>query len=132
MKDENVTEYGFYSKLLNKPFDTLEALKKAEEAKRSEDSEKQKLAEVKKARAEEVEVAYKNYLDARAKAKKIIDEARKEASEVIKNSEENYYKLRDKFIEDYKSYHVSYYNDNGNESVSVSDLVDSVFSFFGF
>lgn len=132
MKDENVTEYGFYSKLLNKPFDTLEALKKAEEAKRSEDSEKQKLAEVKKARAEEVEAAYKNYLDARAKAKKIIDEARKEASEVIKNSEENYYKLRDKFIEDYKSYHVSYYNDNGNESVSVSDLVDSVFSFFGF
>lgn len=132
MKDENVTEYGFYSKLLNKPFDTLEALKKAEEAKRSEDSEKQKLAEVKKARAEEVEAAYKNYLDARVKAKKIIDEARKEASEVIKNSEENYYKLRDKFIEDYKSYHVSYYNDNGNESVSVSDLVDSVFSFFRF
>ena len=57
---------------------------------------------------------------------------RKEAKEAIRKADEEYYKLRDEFVNKYGSYHVSYSNKDGNEIVTVSDLFDSFFNRFWF
>lgn len=52
-------EYGFYSKVLNKPFDSLVELREAEAAVRKAEEEKKAAAEAKRAEAAKVEEAYK-------------------------------------------------------------------------
>ena len=61
MKKVNQTsnEYGFYSKKLQKPFDTLEELLKAEEVAELEARAKAEAAAAKKADATKVEEAFK-------------------------------------------------------------------------
>ena len=111
----------YKSNVLNKYFDNLEDLVKAEEEYNKKSSEKLRLVEVKKERAQEIENAYKELQEVKRKAIKEINEA-----------ENHYIELRDKFIKDYKSYHMSYYNDGNKSEVTISDLVDSVFSIFNF
>ena len=109
----------YYSEKLNKVFDTTEALESAEKDYQAKEAEKAKLTEVKKQRADEIKLAYKKTMDAREQARKIIKEA-----------DDNYYKLRDKFVEDYGSYHMSYYNDGKNERITLDDVLDSFFHNF--
>ena len=48
----------------------------------------------------------------------------------IKEADDKYYELRDKFVSDYGSYHLSYYNDGKESVVKFSDLIDSFFKLF--
>lgn len=109
----------YYSDKLNKLFDSEESLQEAEKQQEEKEAEKQQLAETKKVRAAEVEDAYKKTL-----------EAREEANKIIRDADKVYYDLRDKFVKDFGSYHMTYTDDNGNRSLQVSDLVDSVFDAF--
>ena len=115
---ETSLSYGFYSKLLNKPFDTLEALQEAELEYRKEHDEKLKLSEEKKARAKEIEDAYKELV-----------QVKKECNEKIREADKKYNDLVNKFIKDYKYYHMTYTDDGVKNAVTVSDLLDSFFNF---
>ena len=101
----------YKSTLLNRVFDRYEDLVQAEEAYEAENAEKLKLAEVKKARAKEVEDAYRASM-----------QARKDANKAISEADRKYYELRDAFIRDYKSFHMSYSDDSGD--VVVKSLFD--------
>lgn len=69
--------YGYYSRLLKKPFDTLDELKEAEaEYNRAHEAEI-KAKEARKAEAEEVKAAIKARLEAEVAAKKAKTEAYK-------------------------------------------------------
>ena len=120
-EQKNELSYGFYSKLLNKPFDSLEQLQSAELEYRKANDEKLKAAEEKKARAKEVEEAYKNML-----------QVRKECNEKIREADKKYNDLVDAFVKDYKYYHMTYTDDGTRDKVYVSDLFDSLFNIFKF
>ena len=97
----------YYSEITKKVYDTEEALVKAEETKKAELAKVDELAQKKKERANEVRDAYQKVIEVRKKAQKEIEEI-----------EKKYYALRDKFVEDYGSWHMTYtdkgdvYNDN--------------------
>ena len=114
---QEVVSYGYYSKLLNKPFDTLDELKQAEDAYHKANEEKIKLAEEKREDAKKVEDAYKHLL-----------EVQKKAQAEIKEAEDMYLKERNSFIQKHNGYHMTYTNRNGEETLNVSDLIDSFFA----
>lgn len=114
-----VAEYSYYSKLLQKPFDSLEELKKAEDEYNKAHALELKAKQEKSDFAKKVEDAYKEYLDTIQESNKKINEARK-----------NYLDLRSQFIDKYHSYHQSYYKDNDTEVLSVSDLFDDAIKSF--
>lgn len=101
----------YKSALLNKYFDSYEDLVKAEEEYERVNAEKIKQAEEKKARAKEVEDAYK-----------VAMQVRKDANKMIAEADKKYYELRDAFIKDYKSFHMSYSDDSGD--VVIKSLFD--------
>ena len=111
---QEVVSYGYYSKVLNKPFDTLEELQKEEAKVLEEQKAKEKLTTEKKARAKEVEEAYLEYQKVKEQALNMIAEAERE-----------WVLLRDKFAEDYGGYHMTYVDDNGRKLVTFGDLIDS-------
>lgn len=119
--------YKVYSDILQKPFNTVEELVAAEENYHERVLRKEAQIQQKKQRAEEVEQALKDLEAAKVEAREILVEANKKSSEVIKTAEDKYRELKRKFIDDYGAFHMSYYNDNGNETVRISDLVDSFF-----
>ena len=111
-------DYQFYSKVLNKAFDSLDELKEAEKKHAEEEAEKQNLTATKKARANEVEEAYKAYQQTKEKAYKEISEA-----------ENKYLTLRDKFAKDFNGYHMTYVVDNaGKHVVTFGDLINDFLS----
>ena len=71
MKKEDY-EFGYYSKILNKPFDSLDELKAAEEEFKKAEEEKQAKSLAKKQDAVKVEEAFKNLNS----AKKVYNERR--------------------------------------------------------
>lgn len=87
----------YYSEKDKKFYKTEEELAEAEKAYDKAQEEIQQKAQEKKERAQKVEEAYKH-----------AQEVRKAASEMIKTADEEYYALRNKFIEDYGSFHMSY------------------------
>lgn len=101
----------FYSDITKKLYDTSEALKKDEKAVTNSEAEK-KAAEAKKsaeraARAKEVEDAYKAEVEAHAK----------------------YIKLRNQFVDDYGSFHMSYTTSTPEVEVySPYTLFDTLFN----
>ena len=110
----NITRRGkvcYKSTLLNKVFDNYDELVKAEEEYEKVNAEKIKEAEIKKARAKEVEDAYKEAM-----------QIRKEYNAKIAEADKKYYELRDAFIKDYKSFHMSYSDETGD--VIVKSLFD--------
>lgn len=113
---EEAGNYGYYSKLLKKPFDTLDELKVAEDEYNKANAEKIKLAEEKKADAKAIEEVYQKAMN-----------TRKLASQMIKDADAEYIKLRNEFIKKYGSYHVSVYDSNNNLNVTVSDLFNAFF-----
>ena len=82
--------YGYYSKVLNKPFDSLEELK-AEEAKvaKAEEEKKQK-ALARKEEASKVEEAFKAYNAAKREADKEITDARTAAAKKYSEAKTEY------------------------------------------
>lgn len=119
-------EYGYYSRLLNKPFDSVDELIIAEtEYKKAHDAEEKAKAE-KKNRADEIQTAYSDYLAVYEAAKKRIKEVSKEENDKIREAYRKYEELKAKFIKDYSSYHMTYTNNNGTKFVSVSELFDEM------
>ena len=106
----------YTSEKTNKSYKTVEELEAAEKEFDKAEEEKKALVEVKKTRAKEVQDAYEAYLNVRKEAYKSISEA-----------EKKYIELRNKFAKDYNGYHYTYINDNGKESITFGDLVDSFF-----
>lgn len=111
IKENEEQTYGYYSLVLSKPFKTLKELKEAENEYHLEQKAKEDKVAQRKERANEVQGAYKELIETRKKAYKEISDA-----------EEKYYTLRNKFVDDYGSYHMSYTNDNGNEVFSTDTM----------
>lgn len=105
----------YYSEKLKKMFETEEALVKEEKELEAKKAEEVKKSEEKRKRAEEVEDAYRNY-----------QTVKHEAFNSIKEAENKFLELKEKFIEDYHSFHMSYYKDGDTEQVSVGEILDSV------
>lgn len=84
--DEKVdTNYGFYSKVLRKPFDSLSELRIAEDAYFKELKEKEAKAAMKKADAKKVEDAFKALNAARRERKEKLNQLTTEYSEALTN-----------------------------------------------
>lgn len=113
--------YGYYSKLLSKPYDTLNELMEAEEGYRKANEEKLRLADERKTRAKEVEDSYAKVM-----------EAKRKANDEIRKAEAEYRKLLGAFVKDYGSYHMTYSNSNLPSSLSGDSWADLVDSFFRF
>ena len=78
-------EYGYFSKLLKEPFDTIEELKEAEEVYTAKMKAKEDAAAQKKADATKVEDAFKTLNAARKAYKEDLTQLTKEYAESLNN-----------------------------------------------
>lgn len=78
------TDYGYYSKKLGRPFDTLDQLRSAEAAAQKEQEEKILAAKAKKDAAAAVENAYKELNEAKKSYKKDMNNALIKYTEAMK------------------------------------------------
>ena len=101
----------YYSEKTKKLFDTEKDLVSAEKEFDKVEEENRKTLDIKRARAKEVDDAYKMY------ATKV-----KESELENKKLSAEYLKLRDAFINDYGSYHMSY-TETGTIETTLSDLL---------
>lgn len=102
----------YYSKKTKKLYETVEELETAEKAYDAERAEAEKKAAEKKDRAKAIEGAYKH-----------AQEVRKAAAEMIKDADKKYYDLRNEFIKDYGSFHMSYSEKTDNtEDAAIAAL----------
>ena len=83
----DVPAYGYYSKVLNKPFDTVEELCKAEDEFKLAEKKKQEELEVKCAEASKVEKAIDAYEEGKVVCDNAIAEAYKEYKEKVTKAE---------------------------------------------
>lgn len=136
-KDINTTPYGYYSKLLKEPFDTLQELNDAEQA--YLDKEELKAAAEAQEQADKVklEEAYKDLIAARDAYKeglnartlqysnelKAVQQSFQDDKEVLKNLltavEDNYNELHKAFLKKYPNGY-SFSVDNGDGTSSIS------------
>lgn len=105
----------YYSEKLKKLFDTEKELSSAEKEFTKVEEERQKVLDAKRARAKEVDDAYKAY------ANKV-----KEAELENKRLYNEYLKLRNKFVSDYGSYHMSY-TESGTTETTFAELLNEIF-----
>ena len=84
-KNETERNYGYYSKVLNKPFDSLDELKSAEAAYYDVQKEKADAAAKKKAEAQKVEDAFKALNSARKEYKEKLAQLTTEYAESLEN-----------------------------------------------
>ena len=117
MSQEQKDAIVYYSKILNKYYESYEELKADEAEFKRQNDEKSKALEVKKTRAKEVEDAYLEY-----------QKVKEEAYQQIAEAEKKWIELRDKFAEDYHGYHMTYVNNNGEKRITFNDLVNSFFT----
>lgn len=133
--------YSYYSRLLNKPFDTVEELSAAEEAYRAEQRAKEDKAAQKKADAQKVETAFKNLNAARKTYKEEITQLVKEYAKSLENlkkafdlgkqdihntlaaAEDAYSKALKEFTDKYESYHITL--KDGDFETTISSQVAS-------
>lgn len=85
MKKTTTNDYGFYSRVLNQPFDTIEELKQAEAAHYEKLKAKEDAAAKKKADAQKVEDAFKALNAARKSYKDDLTQLTTEYSESLEN-----------------------------------------------
>ena len=122
---KDFAEYGYYSKLLNKPFDTVAELKEAEAAYHAEQKAKEDKAAQKKADAQKVEDAFKAMNTARKESKEKLAQLANEYSEELTNlkkafelgkkdiheamaaAEDNYSKALKEFTDKHQQYHLT-------------------------
>ena len=83
--DKNTNSYSFYSRVLEKPFDTLEELMAAEAAHFDKLNAKAAAAEAKKNDAKQVEEAFKNLNAARKEYKEKLGQLTTEYSDSLVN-----------------------------------------------
>ena len=83
--EKETINYGFYSKVLQKPFDSLSELKAAEAAYQAEQKAKEDAAAKKKADATKVEDAFKALNAARKTYKEDLTQLTKEYAEALDN-----------------------------------------------
>lgn len=89
--------FKYYSPKTKGIYDTKEEYDEAVKKYDEEQAKIEKEKEVKKEKAEKVKAAYRNSV-----------EARKAAAEMIRKADEDYVKLRNDFIDEYGSWHMSY------------------------
>jgi benzoyl-CoA reductase/2-hydroxyglutaryl-CoA dehydratase subunit BcrC/BadD/HgdB len=117
-------DYGFYSRVLKQPFDSLEDLALAEEAHYAEQKAKEDKAAQKKADAKKVEDAFKALNAARKAYKEDLTQLTKEYSEEFENlkkayelgkknihntlatAEDAYSQALKEFTDKYENYHI--------------------------
>ena len=117
--------YAFYSKVLNKVFDTVEDLQAAEAAHSAELKAKEDAAATKKADAQKVEVAFKalnlerkmykenmvrlteRYNEEVKKLKEDFVVSKKDIEQVLADAEKNYAAALKEFTNKYETYHLS-------------------------
>lgn len=93
-------KYGFYSWITNKPYQTIEELKEAEDTVLQEEKEKEEKKQERARRTKEIE----------------------DAIAEVKRAQEKLNELILKFLEDYDSYPTTLH--------SIDDIIDNVFRFF--
>lgn len=116
--------YGFYSRVLDKVFDTVESLKDAEAAYAAEQKAKEDKAAQKKAEAKKVEDAFKalnlerkmykenilrlteRYSEDLKKLRESFDADKKAVEEVLADAEASYAKALKAFTDKYDQYHI--------------------------
>lgn len=118
-KKECTCDYGYFSKLLQKPFDTVEELVAAEDEYNKAHEAEIKAAEEKKSMAKAVEDAYKHYIAVSEEVSKVLAEAR-----------DAYLQKRAEFINKYHSYHMSYYQDDTNTELLINDIWSTLADIF--
>ena len=121
----NSATYGYYSKLLKEPFDTLTQLQEAEEAYNAKLKAKEAAAAAKKADACKVEAAFQcmnnarrqykesmkviveGYTDQLKQLKVDFEKSKEEISNVLAKAEQNYADELKAFTDKYDTYHLS-------------------------
>lgn len=116
MTTETNNSYKFYSTTLRQVFDSVEALKTAETQAKEEAEKKDKLLVEKKTKADAIETAYKHSI-----------EVRKECDAKIKEADKAYYSLRDQFVKDYGSFHMTYRDSDTIVEDSLFDFIKKLF-----
>ncbi len=155
---KDTQDYGYYSKVLKEPFDSIEELKEAEEAYYAKLKAKEDKAATKKADAQKVEEAFKALNTARKAYKetlvsltekysadlKSLKEAfetdKKEIHDILASAEEAYSNALKAFTEKYpEGYHltlkdgdfettISTSSSTSDNSFSLADLFNAMFS----
>lgn len=126
MKENN---YCYYSKVLKKPFDTLDELRKAEDEYNKIHAEEIAKANKRKEDATKVDNAYLEYI-----------KTKQECEELIESKRVEWVKARREFVNTYGSYHMSYTKDNDTETINnkqtnddkidINDLSDYILNMF--
>ena len=116
--------YGYYSRLLNKPFDSVAELREAEAAYYAEQKAKEDKAAAKKADAQKVEDAFKalnaarreykekltqlttEYTEALTELKNVFEHGKSDIHNQLAAAEENYSKALKEFTDKYDQYHM--------------------------
>ena len=140
---ENIN-YGFYSKVLQKPFDTLIDLKAAEEAYYEEQKIKEDKAAEKKADAQKVEDAFKalnaarklykedltqlteEYSTALAELKETFEFGKKDIHDKLAEAEDTYAKTLKEFTSKYDQYHMTLKDGDFETTISGSGNTSKV------
>jgi chromosome segregation ATPase len=135
-KKKTTVEYGYYSKLLKEPFDSIEELQEAEEAYYAKQKAKEDAAATKKADAQKVEDAFKALNAARKAYKEDLNQLTKEYAESLENlkkafdlgkqdianklseSEKTYKAALNAFTEKYGNYHFTISGDDFETTIS--------------
>lgn len=136
---KNDINYGYYSKLLNKPFDTVEELQEAEAKYNAEVKAKEDKAAAKKADAKKVEDAFKAMNAARKDYKEKLTQLTKEYSEELTNlkkafelgkkditsklaaAEDTYAKALKEFTDKHQQYHLTLKDGDFETTISGSN-----------
>lgn len=125
-----------------------EEAKKAEIEVQNEEAKKAAAALTKKEKAEAIKEAFTNLRTVENTATKEYDKAVSAAQEELKKAkeayvaacneaakiyreqvsgaEQEYLKLKNEFINEYGSYHMSYYNNGTNEELTISDTIANI------
>ena len=107
---ENDTDYGFYSKVLNKPFNSLDELKKAEKDYLDEKKSLEEKSAKKREDAHLVEESYENYIDTMSKTNKDLGEYMDKVKKIQNDAYNSFIEARNNFIEKYGSFHMTFVN----------------------
>ena len=152
-------DYAFYSRVLNKAFDSVEELKEAEAAFKAEQKAKEDKAAAKKADAQKVEVAYKElnaarkaykedllamteaYQKALATLKADFEADKEKIQKALANAESKYAAALKEFTDKHDNYHMTLKDGDFETTISsnrkatkkevgsMQDIIDLLFGF---
>lgn len=124
-EQEEKPTWSYHSNVLNKDFKTLDELKQAEITAAKEKAEADAKSMERDRRAKEVRDALVEVEHAKEEAKKVLDEARQKAYDLIKAAEDKADKLQQDFAKDYHGYHTTVIYRNGKKYIGFSDMLES-------